>query len=339
MRACYHLFVFTVFFLTTQAVSVVATNYQWSAPFGDGADQIATSVAMDRLGDIIVTGDFTGTVDFGGGPLVCVGTASSMYIAKISRFGGHVWSRSLGDSMSYGTNRLAIDDSSTVLVASDFRGTVDFGDGPITGQGFRDGVVGKFDIDGNHVWSRSFGGNATTVNVKAAAVDGLGRLVVAGTVSGQEIDFGGATLAVTPYTTNMFVVMFDADGDHLWSRKWTGDFIEITAAAVQPNGGSVFVGYHNGTFDFGGGGLTADAMNIFVAKYDVDGNHKWSNTYGASGTIQRAFDVALDATGHVFLTGEFIDAVVHGGCFRVGPCASRRALLRNGRFWWRPHLW
>jgi hypothetical protein len=313
MCVCKRLFIITILLFAVQTGSAGAASYRWSRPFGDAADQIATSVAIDVSQNVIVTGDFTGTVDFGGGPLVCNGLASSMYLAKIDALGKHVWSRVLGDSLRYGTNMLAVDFNSNVLLANTFRGTVDFGGGPITAEGFRDGIVTKFDEHGNHIWSQRFGGDQSLVEVKAASVDPSGNLIVVGIFTGM-IDFGeGQTLRADPYATNIFVANFHAMGGAQWVRQSTGEFIEITAVGVDAAGRSVITGYHNGNFDFGGGPVTADGMNIFLAKYDGTGNHVWSYSFGASGTIQRAFDVAVDLSGAVFVTGEFIDPLDFGG--------------------------
>ncbi|MDH3214996.1 MAG: T9SS type A sorting domain-containing protein [Candidatus Krumholzibacteria bacterium] len=304
--------VLTALLIVFRTTAADATTHQWSRPYGDAADQIATSVALDPSANVILTGDFNGTVDFGGSPLVCNGPTSCMYVAKIDALGNHVWSRSVGDSLEYGTNLLAVDHGANVFVANEFRGTLDFGGGPVVSEGFRDGVIAKFDAQGNHGWSRSFGSSTALVQVKAAGTTGAGNLVVAGTFTGT-IDFGGAILDATPFTTNMFVVQFDSSGAHLWNRKYAGGLIEITALDADPSGNVVVTGYHGGDFDFGGGPLTADVLNVFIARYDASGNHVWSHSFGDAGTLQHAYDVAADVSGSAIITGDFRDPLDLGG--------------------------
>lgn len=290
-----------------------AIGHEWSATYGDGADQVATAVALDHSGAVVVLGHFSGTVDFGGGSLSSPGPSDATFLARLGPNGGHSWSRTLGDSLELGTNKLAVDDGGNALVALEFRGTVDLGGGPITAVGFRDGIIAKYDAAGAHVWSRNFGGANAFVQVKAAGVDGFGNLVVAGTFTG-DIDFGGTLLTYTPFTTNMFVVRFDSDGNHVWSRKNTGGLIEITGITGDVFGNTIVTGYHGAAFDFGGGAVTASGVyDIFIAKYGPAGTYMWSQTFGSPGTYQHAFDVATDAAGGVIITGHFKSTLDLGG--------------------------
>jgi hypothetical protein len=299
-------------FVTTHAVAARATSYQWSYSFGDSADQTVTCAALDNSGNVIVVGHFDGTVDFGAGPLTCNGPSDCTFLAKLDASGGHVWSRSLGDSLDLGTNLLSVDGASSVLVANDFRGTVDFGGGPVVAQGFYDGIIAKFDAQGNHAWSRNFGGTNALVQVEAAGADPQGNLIVAGTFTGT-IDFGGATLTATSFVTNMFIVKFDPTGAHVWSQKRTGGLIVITGLVADNDGNVIVAGYHGAAFDFGGGSLASDPYNAFLAKYNAAGNHLWSKSLGDSATFEYAFDVAADFAGNIVITGHFRDPFDLGG--------------------------
>src|SRR5439155_17823959 len=49
-----------------------AGNVLWSRSFGDILDDTPRAVATDASGNVFVTGDFEGTVNFGGGPVTSV---------------------------------------------------------------------------------------------------------------------------------------------------------------------------------------------------------------------------------------------------------------------------
>lgn len=129
--------------------------HQWSQHFGDADEQSANSVAVDGSGNVFVTGYFSGTADFGGGPLTSAG--GDIFVAAFGASGSHLWSRRFGDADFQEGQEVATDGSGNVVVTGYFSGTADFGGGPLTSTGSEDIFVAKFDVDGGHVWSRRFG--------------------------------------------------------------------------------------------------------------------------------------------------------------------------------------
>jgi hypothetical protein len=54
----------------------------WSKRIGDPAfEQRGVSVGADEAGNVFAAGRFEGTIDLGGGPLVCDGT-SNVFVGK-----------------------------------------------------------------------------------------------------------------------------------------------------------------------------------------------------------------------------------------------------------------
>ena len=68
----------------------------WLRRFESQGSGTAYGVAMDDAGDVMVTGWFRDTVDFGGGPLAGLGNLD-VFVAKLSGLdGSHLWSRRFG---------------------------------------------------------------------------------------------------------------------------------------------------------------------------------------------------------------------------------------------------
>ena len=102
---------------------------------------------------------------------------------------------------------------------------------------------------------------------------------------------------------------------HLWSKGFGsangGEYGR--SLATDPSGGTAIVGSFSGNTNFGGGVLVnAGASDIFLARYDTNGNHLWSRRFGSTG-----FDVgnavATDVLGNVYATGFFQGTVDFGG--------------------------
>ncbi|NIO27869.1 MAG: T9SS type A sorting domain-containing protein [Candidatus Latescibacteria bacterium] len=287
----------------------------WSHRFGDADGQFALSCTVDSMGNIVVTGEFWGTVDFGGEPLTSAG-AKDIYVAKFDASGNHLWSQRFGDAGSQVAWSITTDSPGSVIVTGYFDNTVDFGGGILTSAGLLDIFVVKFDSGGNHLWSQRFG-DATNQRAYSVTVDDSGNVVVTGFLEGT-VDFGGGILT-SAGLEDIFVAKFDPGGNHLWSRHFGDAGYQVAWSIVTDGSGNVIItGHFNNTVDFGGGPLTgAGGTDIFVAKFDSSGNHVWSQRFGDS-TSQDAYSVAVDGSGNVVVTGYFVGTVDFGG----GPLTS-----------------
>ena len=285
-------------------------KHLWSERFGDASGQYAQGVAADASGNMIVTGIFNGAVDFGGGPLTSAGS-DDIFVAKFGSNGAHVWSKRFGDSDPQNAYDVAVDVSGNVIVAGFFLGPVDFGGGPLTSAGGYDIFVAKFGPGGNHIWSRRFG-NASDQFARSVAVDASGNVIVTGYFYGT-VDFGCGVLTCAGLS-DVFVAEFGPGGDCIWSKRF-GDVGDQAgyAVAADASGNAIVAGYFNGTIDFGGGALTsAGDKDIFVAKFEPDGDHIRSERFGDASS-QIALAVAVDVSGNVIVAGFFQGSVDFGG--------------------------
>jgi hypothetical protein len=190
-------------------------------------------------------------------------------------------------------------------------GTVDFGGGTLTSAGDHDIYVAKFGPNGDHLWSKRFG-DADDQDGYSIAVDGSGNVIIMGALEGT-VDFGGGALT-SAGGYDIVVAKFGSDGAHLWSKRF-GDagLQEPSRVAVDDSGNVVATGFFLGAIDLGGGALTsAGDEDVFVAKFGPDGAHLWSKRFGDA-NIQKAYGIAVDASGNVIVTGDFRGTVDFGG--------------------------
>ncbi|MBI4699924.1 MAG: hypothetical protein HY744_01955 [Deltaproteobacteria bacterium] len=232
--------------------------------------------------------------------------------AGVCKAGLHLWSKPFGDAAGQAGFGVVSAADGAVLLAGYFMGAVDFGGGSLTSAGLWDMFVTKLDKDGKHLWSKRFGDASYDYGYGiTAAADG--GVLLSGSFQGT-VDFGGGPL--TSADAGIFVARFDSDGTHLWSKRFgTGVGRAIASSA---NGTVLLTGYFTGSADFGGGTLTsAGSYDIFVAKFDKDGNHLWSKRIGDP-SDQHGYAIAVDASGAVLLTGAFKGSADFGG----GPLTS-----------------
>lgn len=284
--------------------------HKWSQRFGDASAQEAYSLATDESGQVIVTGAFDGTANFGGVNLTSAG-AKDIFVAKFDEDGVHQWSKRFGDASDNVARSVATDPFGYVIVAGDFFGTVDFGGGALTSAGFGDIFIVKFDAAGVHQWSKRFG-DSFGQNAHGVATNSDSDAIITGALAGT-VNFGGSDLT-SAGGVDIFVAKFNSEGVHKWSRRY-GDASNQTghSVAADASGNAVVTGYFWGTTNFGGGDLVSGGTaDIFIAKLDVDGLHEWSQGFGDV-EPQVGYSVATDASGDVFATGDFVGTVSFGG--------------------------
>lgn len=165
-------------------------------------------IAVDRAGNVVVTGALTGTQSFGSDELRSEG-GEDVLVVKLSPDGEYLWSRAYGDTAANQRGEaIAVGDADSVLVGGVVDGTVDFGDGPISVRPGacpqevsckEAGFVLKLGAGGDLIWSRS---RAPARAISGVAADLAGNVYVSGSAPGN----------VPPYRTPLLFTL-DAEGN------------------------------------------------------------------------------------------------------------------------------
>lgn len=236
-------------------------------------------------------------------PCLLLGVALLTYAPRAQAQLTHVWSNAIGDAAGAGTDAIDTDAAGNVFVAGNFAGTITLGGPSLTSVGNLDIFLAKFDANGNHLWSQSFGGLGTDF-ANDIVIDSLGNIIVVG-FTRNPIDFGGGALPIADGNEG-FVAKFDTNGTHIWSRAYVGtNSQDVRGVAVDTANNVLLTGSFQSTVDFGGGAFSsAGSSDIFLVKLDPAGNHIWSRAFGSTAPDQGEA-VAADSTGAVLLTGTF----------------------------------
>jgi hypothetical protein len=286
--------------------------YLWAKRLGGLSNDHAYSITTDNNSNIIVTGYFAGTADFGGGSLTSAGGAD-IFIAKYLPTGAYMWAKRIGGSGSDIGWSVTTDSSDTIVVTGHFSGSVDFGGGLLTSAGGKDILVAKYSTNGAHIWSNSFGSPTDDCSY-GVAVDGYGNVLLTGIFTGT-IDFGGGPMSPAG-GGDIYLAKYSSSGQYVWAKHFgsTSPNASLSyAVSVDESDNIVLTGVVIGNINFGSGWLFSNGSNdIFLAKFTSNGVNLWSKRFGT------AYDdhgraVAVDTYGNVFMVGDFFESVDFGG--------------------------
>lgn len=270
-------------------------------------------------GEAYVAGHFDGEIDFGG--TIGKRTApsedpkrprSNAYLAKLGKDGQVDWVHTWGAQRDDLARAVAIR-GDQVVVAGHFLDEMTLGDITKKSFGSDDVFVAAFSKSGEVRWVWNFGGiDSDGANAIAATPDG--GWIVGGSFS-RTASFGAASFTSRGGTDAMLLKLAPG-GEIEWAKQFGGRYNDtILYVAVDGQGNIIVQGVFMDVADWGGKepltGAGGKDNDVVLAKYDLNGDHLWSQRFG------NAFDdvaggVTVDPAGNITMTGSFDQSVSFG---------------------------
>ena len=186
-------------------------GYVWARHFGTSVS--GSALALDPAGNVVVTGKYQNSVNFGGTTLTNAPSSlflvpANIYVAKFSgASGAYVWSKGYGGVRDDGGVGIAVGPSGNITVTGYVNSSVDFGGGVLNPAVLGSyAFVANLATDGCHRWSRIYGAGFTSGGAVAIGPDGDSHIV--GSFR-NTVDFGGAPITpplVPAGRTDMFLL-------------------------------------------------------------------------------------------------------------------------------------
>jgi hypothetical protein len=158
-----------------------------------GASARLNGLAFAPGGDIVVAGDFEGTLDVDAGASLSSGAQTDAFVVKLNGdTGALLWSKQLGGPGDQRCWDVHVGADAVLSLTGEFSDAIDLGGGPLESAGGTDVFVARLDDAGDHLWSQAFG-DLGAQSGRSVTADDLGNVYLAGQLEGS-IDFGHGTL-------------------------------------------------------------------------------------------------------------------------------------------------
>lgn len=298
----------------------------WARKYGGALDDEGTSIEIDALDNIYVTGHFRHFVDFNvalpGGDLLSTGDFD-IFMLKLNRDGLFTWVKSMGGNAQDFATSNTWHNTGYMYTTGSFWAYADLIPGPTTvnflSAGLSDVYITKMDQSGNHYWTRTFGTEGIDESTEITT-DNAGNVYTIGTFTGNG-DFN-PTGSVFKLGTNglkdIFISKLNSSGGFVWAKQIGGSFDDMAKGITVTDSGHIYItGSFSGKVDFNVSDLDADTFyleskgknDFFIAKLNPSGNFVWAKNLGADSADCLGMSVKPDMFGNIVVSGIFTDTV------------------------------
>jgi len=287
-------------------------NVQWLVSAGGSESDIGNGIAIDNLGNVVITGQFTGTATFGGYTLHSTNNNTNVFTAKLNgSTGSFMWAKSgVGGHTDIGLG-VACDLSGNVYVTGQFSDTITF-DNPHYSPFYNAIFVIKYNSSGTEQWFTKAGGG--TLNIATSiAVDKSSNVYITGNFTGTLTFYANVIATLTnTYPNRIFVAKYDLSGNLKWDvADGSTNGVNSNSISLDGSGNPYIMGnfecIFNGYADHYGQGTfnSVGKWDIYVAEYSSSsGAWQWSRQIGGHGN-NYGYSIAVDGSANIFTAGSF----------------------------------
>ena len=277
------------------------------------------NIKCDQLGNIIVIGNFTDSVDFNPdtNSFFMIGH-SDIFVVKLDTAGNFVWANRTGGLSSNWPSGLNTDNAGNIYVTGTFYDSIDLDPSPGIlmkySNGTKDFFIQKLTPNGNLIWAQSYGGNGNDF-CSTVAIDPQSDIILTGSYSGTTyFDATDSTQVLTgTQSRNLFILKLDSSGGFIWtkgtppSNNIIGNDISLDAI------GNIFI---SGIFDeqanfdtipssslYTGERMDFDVYDAYLLKLRSNGDFVWVKGFQGYG--------ANDISSPIFTTNNQMTLAGH----------------------------
>jgi gliding motility-associated-like protein len=257
-------------------------NLLWAFSLGQTGDNGIRGVTADSNSDIVVSGAFSGTVNFNplGAPYNLTATGNESFVAKYNAAGQLLWVQPINGAVSGYSINICVDSNNNIYAVAPFSFTLTFnGNNTLTAKGAQDVSLSKFSSNGTFQWAEDIGGAGANATNNGITVSNDNNIYISGYFTGS-VDFDpSAAVSLITYhgQRDLFLVKYDTNGAYQWAIGAGNSTCNNTlgrSIGVDSNNDVLLGGSFCSTVNFDVSGCTAfnltaqsPVRDSFLAKY------------------------------------------------------------------------
>lgn len=287
----------------------------WAKRAGGPGSDIGNAVNIDNNGNVLVTGQFMNTAQFGSTTLTSQGGSIDVFTAKYDASGNFVWVEQGAAPQTDRGLDVAADGAGNVYVTGQFSDTILFGQ--VHNNNMLNAIfLIKYNSAGVEQWFVRIGGGSINI-AYGIAVDNNNDVYLTGDFGGNLLFFTNPFFTLTPVNTeNIFLAKFSSSGALLWAdAEGSASAVSSRNVALDNSANIYIVGTFQCKFtDYSAqyGPATFNSVgfdDIFTAKYTSSGTRLWMRQCGGQQN-DRGAGIAADNNGDAYITGSFNQQII-----------------------------
>lgn len=309
-------------------------HFKWVRIYGSSSiynhyTEKGTDLACDSFGHVYLTGEFRNKVYFvhNSKQRVMLKTNGSddAFILKLDTAGNFKWVKQFEGTGDGTSKAIAVDQSGNIYHSGSFKFNVDLDPGSdtfIIRTPYHPyySYICKLDSSGGFKWGFSY----KNIDINDITCQQNGDLIVAGSFSGWNDFDPDSSNSHQLYGKGVYrdgyIAKFSVKGQLKWVKQFSGNGASNVAAIYSKDNHIFCSGTFTDTFDidpdttqtyFVYDSLKPQTRNVFVSKFDMDGNFLWVG-HSWNGYSAHAHDITVTTDGSVFATGRIEGSLSFG---------------------------
>jgi hypothetical protein len=276
--------------------------------FSDGGDDYdyLHDFSATTLG-LYASGSFYGTTNIGDSTFISMGS-QDLFIARYDNNGAFQWAQHIGSPKTDYIKASIVDGYGSMIITGHYYDSISFGDTTLYAMGGSDIFLAKYDMWGSLIWVKQASGSSSDQSYSVSCDPEWNIILTGSFFYDIQID---DVLLTTTNPTGVFLAKYDNNGVLDFAQQVDGNGLNARSfASCDSQNNIFFTGNFTDQVRFGPYIFEAGAFNIdiFITKYDQDGNLLWAD-HGHSPGSDQLISISAGPLDDLYISGHYMDTI------------------------------